>query len=106
MAEEKKEIKSAYELALERLGATAGEGTALTAEDKQELAEIDRDTHARIAEQEILFKSRIGSALQSNNLEEAVKLKDELATELRRIRERGEEKKEAVRRRRSEAGAS
>ena len=43
-------MKSAYELAMERLG---GEGRELAPEQKQRLAEIDRRTEAKIAQARI-----------------------------------------------------
>ena len=98
MPSEEKQMKSAYELAMERFGQT-GAGPALSAEQKQEIAEIDRETQAKIAEQEILLKSRIQAAAAAGNLEEAAKLHEELTAELRRLRERGEAKKDEVRKR-------
>jgi hypothetical protein len=100
MSADKKGIKSSYELALERLG-TESDRPALSDEMKRDLAQVDVETQAKTAEQEILFKARIAASLAADNIEEAVKLRDELATELRRIRERGEEKKEEIRRRQS-----
>ena len=95
---EEKQMKSAYELAMERF-AQAESGPALSAEQKEELAAIDRETQAKVAEQEILVRSRLQAAAAAGNMEEAVKLRDELATELRRLRERGEAKKDEVRKR-------
>jgi cytidylate kinase len=91
-------IKSAYELAMERLGGGQVSPAGLTEEQKQVLAAIDRETGAKVAEQEILFKSRIQTALANADLDGATKLRTEMATELNRIRERGEERKEEVRR--------
>lgn len=93
---EEKQMKSAYELAMERF-AQADTGPALSTEQKEELAAIDRETQAKIAEQEILVKSRFQAAVAAGNMEEAIKLRAELATELRRLRERGEAKKDEVR---------
>jgi len=90
-------IKSAYELAMERLG--GGQATVgLSEEQKQALAAIDRETGAKVAEQEILFKARIQTALAGGDIEGATKLREEMNTELGRIRERGETRKEEVRR--------
>jgi hypothetical protein len=98
MADDEKSMKSAYELAMERLRRDQkDEPPSLTDGQKRELADIDRETTAKVAEQEILLKPRILSALAAGNVEEATKLRDELEGELRRIRERGEVKKEAVR---------
>ena len=92
-------IKSAYELAMERLGGGAHAGAGgLTEEQKQTLAAIDRETGAKVAEQEILSKSRVQAALASGDVEGATKLREEMTIELNRIRERGEERKEEVRR--------
>ena len=93
-----KSIKSAYELALERLGGGATAPPALTPEQKTALADIDRETAAKLAEQGILAKSRIQAALGAGDVEGAQKLQAEYATEQRRIRDRGEERKEEIRR--------
>lgn len=97
MADDEKQVKSAYELAMERFKQDEGEVLSLTDVQKRELAEIDREITAKLAEQEILLKSRIVAALAAGNVEEAAKLRDELTAELRRIRERGEARKETVR---------
>lgn len=104
MVEEKK-IKSAYELALERLGDSGG-ASPVSEEKKRELQDIDRDTEAKVAEQEILFKSRIQAALLAEKHEDAIKLREEMTTELRRLRERGEAKKEEARRQGEKGGTS
>ena len=93
-----KQVKTAYELAMERF-ARAESGPALSTEQKEELAAIDRETQAKIAEQEILMMSRLQAAVAAGNMEEAIKIREEMATELRRLRERGEAKKEEVRKR-------
>jgi len=93
-----KGIKSAYELALERLGGGTTAPPALTPEQKVALADIDREINAKLAEQEILAKSRIQAALAAGDAEGAQKLQAEFVTEQRRIRERGEERKEEIRR--------
>jgi len=93
-----KAIKSAYELALERLGGGATAPPPLTPEQKSAIADIERETGAKLAEQEILAKSRIQAALAAGDTEGAQKLQAEFTTEQRRIRERGEERKEEIRR--------
>jgi hypothetical protein len=97
MADDEKGIKSAFELAMERLKHEAGDQPELSSEQKTSLSEIDRETKAKEAEQEILLKSRIEAAAATGDLEEVGKLREQLAAELRRIRERGEAKKEEVR---------
>ena len=49
-------MKSAYELAMERLG---GESRTLNEEQKQTIADIDARTKARIAETEIMFDQQL-----------------------------------------------
>ena len=51
-------MKSAYEIAMERLNKTAP-ATKLTAEKKQQLAELDRRYAAKIAEREIALKDEM-----------------------------------------------
>ncbi len=99
MAGDEKPMKSAYELAMERFAQSDSAGPPLTEEQKQEIAAIDREMQAKIAEQEILSKSRIQAALAAGNAEDAVRLRDELAVEVRRIRERAEGKKDEIRQR-------
>ena len=95
---DEKGIKSAYELALERLGGSDTAPQALTPEQKEAIAAIDRETGAKVAEREILAKSGIQAALATGDAEAVAKLREELATDLRRIRDRGEERKEEIRR--------
>ena len=98
MAGDEKPMKSAYELAMERFAQSESAGPPLTEEQKLEIAAIDREMQAKIAEQEILSKSRIQAALTAGNAEDAARLRDEMAIEVRRIRERAESKKDEVRR--------
>ena len=51
-------MKSAYELAMERLG---GESQKLTEEQKQAIAEIDAKMKAKIAETEIMFDQQLAA---------------------------------------------
>jgi hypothetical protein len=62
------ELKSSYELALERLkrkDASAGEAapSALTAAQKKKIAAIRQEYEAKLAEREILFKSEKAGAV-------------------------------------------
>lgn len=51
-------MKSAYELAMERLG---GEANKLTDEQKAAISEIDSRTKAKIAETEIMFDQQLAN---------------------------------------------
>ena len=89
-------MKSAYELAMERLEKSAPTIT-LTDEQKAQIADIDSTYKARIAEKELFLQGKIREAGQSGKFEELEKLERQLAMEIRRLREDCEEKKAKVR---------
>ncbi len=62
-------MKSAYELAMERL-AKASPTLVLTDEQKTQLAEIDSTYKAKIAEKELFLKDQIQKAENAGNFEE------------------------------------
>ena len=92
-------MKSAYELAMERLAQSdpAG-GTKLTPEKKARLAEIDLVYKGKIAEREIFLKRQLNQALAAGSLDESEKIRTELAHERARLEEDRESEKERVRR--------
>ena len=85
-------MKSAYELAMERLEKRAPT-IALTDAQKAEIAEIDSTFKARIAEKELFLKGQILEAEQTGNFGEIENLQKQLSVELRRLQEDCEEKK-------------
>jgi hypothetical protein len=89
-------MKSAYELAMERLE-KASPSISLTEEQKNEIDEVDSDYRAKIAEIEVYFKDQIRKAQSAGNLEEAESLEKQLASEIRRLHEDCEAKKEKLR---------
>ena len=89
-------MKSAYELAMERLEKSAPT-IKLTDEQKAQIAEIDSTYKARIAEKELFLKGKIEEAGLKGTFEEIEHLEKQLATEIRRLREDCEEKKAKVR---------
>ena len=89
-------MKSAYELAMERLEKKTPT-LALTNEQKAELAEIDSTYRAKTAEKELFLKDQIRTARAGGNLEEAESLEKQLAVEVRRLHEDCEAKKEKLR---------
>jgi hypothetical protein len=89
-------MKSAYELAMERLEKKAP-SVALTDEQKQQIAEIDSTFKARIAERELFLKGEISKAHAADNLEEAETLQKQLTIDIRRFQEDAEAKKEKLR---------
>jgi hypothetical protein len=89
-------MKSAYELAMERLEKKSPT-QKLTEKQKAELAEIDSQTKAKTAEREVFLREQINKARFSGDETAASELEDQLARELRRIQQDGEEKKEKAR---------
>ena len=89
-------MKSAYELAMERLEKKAP-SLALTDEQKQQIGEIDSTFKARIAERELFLKGEISKAQTAGNLEEAETLQKQLTIDIRRFQEDAEAKKEKLR---------
>ncbi len=95
-------MKSAYELAMERLAKSDPDASRpLTAEQKGRLAEIDRVYQGKIAEREIFLKKRLDEALTDQKAEEVGKIQQQMASERARLEEEREEEKERVRRVRS-----
>lgn len=91
-------MKSAYELAMERLAKSDPDARPLTAEQKQRLAEIDRVYQGRIAEREIFLKQQLAAALGAQQLDEADQIRKQMASEKARLEEEREDEKERVRR--------
>ena len=89
-------MKSAYELAMERLEKTSP-SLPLTEDQKKELAEIDSKYRTKIAEKELFLKDQIRKAQTAGNLEEMESLQKQLASETRRLQEEYEARKEKLR---------
>ena len=89
-------MKSAYELAMERLEKQAPT-VKLTEEQRAEIAEVDSITKARIAEKELFLKEQVQKARCAGQWDEVEAVEKQLASELRRIQEDGEAKKERIR---------
>lgn len=91
-------MKSAYELAMERLAKSDPSAKALTPEQKARLAEIERVYKGKVAEREIFLKKQLNEAYAAQNAEEIEKIQKQLKSEKARIEEEMEEEKERVRR--------
>jgi len=89
-------MKSAYELAMERLAKNQPIVT-LTDDQKKQLAEIDSTFKARIAEKELFLKGEIQKAQMTGKIEEVESLQKQLTSEIRRLQEDCEAKKEKLR---------
>ena len=86
-------MKSAYELAMERMEAASGPTKRLSDEDKAKIAAIDSKCDADIAALRIDFDGRLATATSH---EEFGGLKDELSREIQRVEARREQEKDTV----------
>ena len=84
-------MKSAYELAMERLG---GGSLSLTDEQKKLIAEIDARMKARIAETEIMFDQQMASEADPAKASYIRQIRQET---IAKIRSEAETEKEQVR---------
>ena len=87
-------MKSAYELAMERLDKTAP-AIKLTASQKKQLAELDSRYAAKIAGREIALNSEIAGA--ADDVEKEESLRDQLIGERKKLQAELEAAKEKVR---------
>ena len=69
----------------------------LTDEQRREIAEIDSQYKAKIAERELLLEDQIRREHSSGNMAEIDQLRKQLSSELRRLSEEAEQKKEKIR---------
>ncbi|MFI5336400.1 MAG: hypothetical protein ACHQ5A_06430 [Opitutales bacterium] len=91
-------MKSAYELAMERLAKADPSARPLTAEQKQRLAEIDRVYQGRLAEREIFLRQQLEAALAAQQADETDKIRQQMSREKARLEEERDDEKERVRR--------
>ena len=89
-------MKSAYELAMERLQ-QASPSLSFTEEQKKELAEIDSKYRAKIAEKELFLRDQIRKAQTEGKADDIDSLEKQLASDVRRLQEECEAKKEKLR---------
>lgn len=89
-------MKSAYELAMERLQKDQPAVT-LTEEQKTALAEIDNRFRAQIAERKVFLGGKIEAARREGDHGALLELEDQLRREVKRLELECEEEKEKVR---------
>jgi len=89
-------MKTAYELAMERL-AKAAPATKLTSVQKKQLAELDARYAAKIAGREIALRDEIGKLAAAGDAEKVETLQQQLVAERKSIQAELEEKKEQIR---------
>jgi hypothetical protein len=91
----KQSMKSAYELAMERMG--GGDDKPLTDEQKEQIAEIGSKYKAKIAERKIFLEKSVQDALAQGQQEEAEEARKILAQEVSSLESKAEAEKEKVR---------
>ena len=89
-------MKSAYELAMERLK-KASPSLSLTDEQKKELADVESKYRAKIAERELFLKEQIRKMQAEGKLEDVESLQKQLTSEIRRLQDECEKRKEKLR---------
>lgn len=89
-------VKSAYELAMERLQKEAPIQT-LSPEQKAALAEVESRYRSKVAERELLLGDEIQAALSAGDYVKAESLRDELTRERNSLEAERESRKEAIR---------
>ena len=86
-------MKSAYELAMERLEQESGPTRKLSDEQKARIAEIDRKYDAKIAEQKLVHEGKLAAA---ESLEQVNELKAALAETVASLEAHRDKEKEAT----------
>jgi len=89
-------MKSAYELAMERLNKTAPV-IKLTDKQKKDLAEIDSKYAAKLAERELFVKDEFAKAAEKGDAEAMEQLQKQLISDRKTLEAEREEKKEKLR---------
>jgi len=87
-------MKSAYELAMERLNKTAP-SAKLSAAQKAEISELESRYTAKLAEREITLNDELAKA--GNDPEKLDEIRQQLVTERKKLQAELADKKEAVR---------
>ena len=89
-------MKSAYELAMERLE-KAAPSVKLSDAQRAEIAELDSMYKSKIAEKEVFLGGELDKARAKRDVDEIQALQLQLQREVRRLQAEWEEKKERVR---------
>ena len=89
-------MKSAYELAMERLNKQAPT-VKLTTAQKKEIAELESRYKAKVAERELGLNDAIAAAAAKGDFVEMEKMQQQLVHEKKKLADELEEKKEAAR---------
>ncbi len=86
-------MKSAYEIALERLAKERGPSKSLSDAQKTRIAEIENKYAAKLAEARLRYEGKLSACAA---WEEAERLKREMAGEVQSLEEKRDREKDAV----------
>jgi hypothetical protein len=89
-------MKSAYELAMERLNKSSPT-VKLTDAQKKKLAELDSKYAAKIAEREIALKDEMNKVVETGDFDKIDQLQEQLVAERKKLQAELEDKKEGIR---------
>jgi hypothetical protein len=89
-------MKTAYELAMERLSKSAPT-VKLSSEQKKEIADLESQCSAKIAERELFLQDEIEKAANKGDAEAIEQLQKQLVSDRKSLRAEFEEKKGKVR---------
>ena len=89
-------MKTAYELAMERLS-KASPTMKLSDDQKRQIADLESQCAAKIAERELFLQDEIVKAVDKGDAEAVTQLEKQLTSDRKSLRAEFEEKKEKVR---------
>jgi ABC-type enterochelin transport system substrate-binding protein len=89
-------MKTAYELAMERLS-KAAPTVKLTEEQKRQIADLESQCAAKIAERELFLQDEIAKSVDKGDEEAIAQLQKQLVSDRKSLRADFEEKKAKVR---------
>lgn len=90
-------LKSAFDLAMERMAAKTGGIARLTDAQKTAIAEVSRKAQAKIAEFEIMYRDRLAEARKSDDPEKIKTVEADYRREIERVKSREEADKARIR---------
>ena len=90
-------MKSAYELAMEKLNKTTPAAAKTTAAQKKDLAELDSVYAAKVAERELFIKGEVQKAMEQGDFDAINSLQRQLTADRKNLQADLEEKKDRVR---------
>lgn len=90
-------MKSALELAMEKIDRQGGESRVLTDDQKLRLQAVEKELTAGLAEVEIMARQRMEEAGAAGNVERLQELEEQRVRETARLRREGGRKKEKIR---------